>query len=172
MRFSPPVIALSLTLLTVASAGYSQRPDAQLDPRSVALVTEGKALLAAQKFNDAENAFESALAVDPRNRPAFISLAQTSQRKGLPGKAIRFYREALLIEPNDIAALGGQGEALVQKGALVKARENLARLKQLCVVACGEQDRLAAAIAKGPAVPVLSAQAVQPKPVATEAPKN
>ena len=171
MRFSPPAIALSLALLTVASVSHSQRPDAQVEPRSVALTAEGVALASAQKYDDAINAFESALAVDPRNRTAFVQLAHVAQKQGLPGKAIRFYREALLIEPNDVGALAGQGDALIQKGAVAKARENLARIKQLCVATCAEQDKLAAAIARGPAVPVIAAQAVQPKPVVTEAPK-
>lgn len=172
MRFSPPAIALSLALLTVASVSHSQRPDTQVDPRSLALMNEGIGFAKAQKFDDAINSLETSLAVDPRNREAFIHLAHVAQKQGLPGKAIRFYREALLIEPNDVAALAGQGDALVQKGAVAKARENLARIKQLCVSACAEQDKLAAAIAKGPAVPVISAQAVQPKPVVTETAKT
>jgi Tfp pilus assembly protein PilF len=170
MRFSPPAIALSLALLTVASASHSQRPDAQIDARSLALMNEGVSFASAQKYDDAINALESALAVDPRNRQAFIQLANVAQKQGLPGKAIRLYREALLIEPNDVQALAGQGDALVQKGAVAKARENLARIKQLCVTACVEQDRLSAAIAKGPNTPVISAQAVQPKPVVSEVP--
>jgi Tfp pilus assembly protein PilF len=171
MRFSPPAIALSLALLTVASVSHSQRPDAQVDPRALALMNEGLSFAGAQKYDEAINALESSLAVDPRNRQAFIHLAHVAQKQGLPGKAIRFYREALLIEPNDVAALAGQGDALVQKGAVAKARENLARIKQLCVTTCAEQDKLASAIARGPAVPVISAQAVQPKPVVTEVPK-
>lgn len=172
MRFSPPAIALSLMLMMVASVSHSQRPDAQISERSLALTAEGKAFAAAQKYDDAVSAFESALAVDPRNRGAYINLAMVAQKQGLPGKAIRFYREALLIEPNDVAALAGQGEALVQKGAVAKARDNLARIKQLCSVTCAEQDKLAMAITRGPAIPVISAQAVQAKPVVSEAPKN
>jgi Tfp pilus assembly protein PilF len=168
MRFSPPVLALSLAFLTVASVGHGQRPDAQIDARSMALTSEGKAFLAAGKLSEATDMLESALAVDPRNRSAFVTLAQVAERQGLPGKAIRYYREVLLIEPNDVAALSGQGEAMVQKGAYTKAKENLARIKQLCVATCPEQIQLAMAIEKGTAAPLLSAQAVQPKPVVTE----
>lgn len=168
MRFSPPVVALSLALLTVASASNGQRRDDDLSAQSVALADEGRALMTAGKFDEATDLLESALAVDPRNRPAFIALAKVAERQGLPGKAIRFYREALLLEPNDVAALSGQGEAMVQKGAVQKARENLARIKQLCVTTCPAQTELAMAIDKGAAVPVVSAQAIQPKPVVTE----
>jgi Tfp pilus assembly protein PilF len=167
MRFSPPVLALSLALLTVASVSHGQRPDAQIAERSVALTNEGNSLIAAGKLSEATDALESALAVDPRNRKAFSALGRVAEKQGLPGKAIRYYREALLIEPNDVEALAGQGQAMVQKGAVTKARENLARIKQLCATACREQEQLAMTIERGTAAPVISAQAVQPKPVVT-----
>ncbi len=168
MRFSPPVLALSLALLTVASVSHGQRRDDDIAPQSVALTSEGKALLAAGKYDEATDALESALAVDPRNRPAFLTLARVAEKQGLPGKAIRLYREALLIEPNDVAALSGQGEAMVQKGAIEKAKENLAKIKQLCATACAAQGELAMAIEKGRAAPVISAQAIKPQPVVTD----
>lgn len=168
MRFSPPVLALSLALLTVASVSHGQKPDSKLQPQSVALVAEANQLSSAGKYDEAAGLLETALAVDPRNRAAFIALARVAEKQGLPGKAIRFYREALLIEPNDVVALSGQGEAMVTKGAIAKARENLARIKQLCIAACPEQQQLASAIEKGPAAPVMSAQAVQPKPVVSD----
>lgn len=167
MRFSPPVLALSLALLTVASVSHGQRRDDDIAPQSIALTGEGKTLLAAGKYDEATDALETALAVDPRNRPAFLALARVAEKQGLPGKAIRLYREALLIEPNDVAALSGQGEAMVQKGAFEKAKENLARIKQLCATNCPAQGELAMAIERGTTPPVISAQAVKPQPVAT-----
>lgn len=172
MRISPPVLALSLALLTVASVGHGQRPDPRISPQSVALTAQANQLSALGKYDEAVGLLETALAVDPRNRGAFIALARVSEKQGLPGKAIRFYREALLIEPNDISALAGQGEAMLAKGAITKAKENLARIKQLCIAACPEQQQLAEAIEKGSAAPVVSAQAIQAKPVATEQVKS
>lgn len=168
MRFSPPALALSLALLTVASVGHGQRRDSDISPQSVTLASEGQALFAVGKLDEATDALESALAVDPRNRQAFVTLARLAEKQGLPGKAIRLYREALLLEPNDVAALSGQGEAMVQKGAIQKAKENLAKIKQLCATACAAQCQLAMAIEKGTATPVISAQAVQPRPVVTD----
>ena len=128
----------------------------------MALVQQARVAMGSAKLNDANDALETALAVDPRNRAAYALLAEVAVRQGLPGKAIRFYRESLLIEPNDVAALAGQGEAMVAKGAVTKARENLARIKTLCVGACPEGARLAATIAKGPPPVVQSAQAAAP----------
>lgn len=172
MRFTPAALALSLALLTVSSAGQGQRADNQLDPRSVALVVKGDALRRAGDLSGATDLYESALAVDPRNRPAFIALGQVAQAQDLPGKAIRMYREALTLEPNDLTALADQGDAMVQKGAVTKAKENLAKLKTLCAKGCEQATRLAAVIAKGPPPAVMSAQASPKVPPVGEETKS
>jgi hypothetical protein len=80
----------------------------------------------------------------------------------------------LRLDPNDLVALAGQGEALVQKGAMTKAKENLARIERICPTSCPERAQLAAAIAKGappPPTPV-AAEAITPKPVVGEAPQK
>ena len=167
MRVSSVAVAAALTLACLSASLHSQRPDDQIDPRSAALLMKGRAAQAAGNLQQATDFLESAVAVDPRNRPAFKALAEVADQVGLPGKAIRLYREALLLEPNDVEALKGQGEALVQKGAVNRARDNLAKLKTLCRDACPEATQLAAAIAKGPP-PIATAQASVPP----EAPKE
>jgi hypothetical protein len=57
---------------------------------------------------------------------------------------------------------------MVAKGAVEKARGNLAKLKSICGNGCSEAQQLAAAIAAGPKQKVLTAEAVQAKPVVTE----
>ena len=146
MRYTPATCALALVLACVSSAVSGQRPDAEISPQSLALLEEGKALAATGNLEGANDLLESALVADPRNRQAYIALAQVAKKQDLNGKAIRFYREALKIDPNDLNALAGQGEAMVAKGAVEKARENLARIEKLCVTHCAEQGQLAAAI--------------------------
>jgi hypothetical protein len=80
--------------------------------------------------------------------------------------ACRLYREALSLEPNDTAALRGQGEAMVAKGAMERAKENLAKIEKLCAKVCTDATQLSAAIAKGPPVTTAQAEAV-PAPSAT-----
>jgi Tfp pilus assembly protein PilF len=159
MRITPPALGIALLLATVSSVSHSQKPDSAIDPRSMVLVAQAKGDMTAGRLDAANDALETALAVDPRNRSAFALMAEVAQKQALPGKAIRLYRESLLIEPNDIAALAGQGEAMVAKGAVTKAKENLARIKTLCLGACPDGARLAAAIEKGPPPVVQSAQA-------------
>jgi Tfp pilus assembly protein PilF len=159
MRLTPIALSAAIMLGTVASAGYGQKADDQIAPRSVALTQQAQALTASGRFQDAQDLLESALAVDPRNRAAYIGLARAALGQKLPGKAIKFYYEALQLEPNDLDALEGQGEALVQRGAVERAKANLARIKTLCRDSCGQANALAAVIAKGPPpAPVVTAQ--------------
>jgi Tfp pilus assembly protein PilF len=160
MRFSPLAIALSLTLATVSSGVHGQRVDDDIDPRSAALVEAGRAALAEGNNERAADLVESALAVDPRNRDGFIALAEIAEARELPGKAIRFYREALTIDPNDLAALEGQGRVLVSRGAVERARRNLVRIEALCETECAEATALAAAIETVPSATQMAAQEV------------
>jgi len=158
MRLTPIALTAAILLATVGSAGWGQKPDDQIDARSVALTQQAQALSGQGRFQEATDLLESALAVDPRNRQAYIALGRAAQGEKLPGKAIKFYLEALKLEPNDLAALQGQGEALVQRGAVERAKRNLDRIRSLCKGACPQAMTLAAAIAKGPPPEVLTAQ--------------
>jgi Tfp pilus assembly protein PilF len=159
MRFVPVAVIAALGLAALPIAVQGQKPDAQVDARSLSLLDQARTARTAGQFDQATDLLESALVVDPKNRRAFHELAEIAKAQGLPGKAIRYYREALELEPNDVTALAGQGDALMQKGAVLKARENLARLKRVCASNCPEEGRLAAVIEKGPPAAVQSAQA-------------
>jgi Tfp pilus assembly protein PilF len=158
MRLTPIALSAALMLATVSSAGFGQKPDDQIDPRSMALTEQAQALTSQGRYSDATDILETALAVDPRNRQAYVGLARAALGQKLPGKAVKFYYEALKLEPNDVNAIAGQGEALVQRGAVERAKQNLTRLRTLCHGPCPQVTSLAAAIAKGPPPEVLTAQ--------------
>lgn len=164
MRFSPAAIALSLVLATVSSVSLSQPAPKPVNPASIALVEEGYTAQQQGSLDEATGLYEAALAVDPGNRAAFIALAQIARAQGLPGKAIRLYREALALDPSDPAALAGQGEALVQRGAVEKAKRNLARLETVCTAACPEREELAAAIERSTKTASVSSDTLPVKP--------
>ena len=162
MRHTSVAAALGLALLSISTSLSGQRPDDQIDARSMALLEKGRMAKAAGNLQGATDLIETALVVDPRNRGAFVTLGDVARAQGLNGKAIRLYREALLLEPTDLAALRGQGEAMVAKGAVARARENLAKIRTLCKATCAEGTTLAASIAKGPPVTVAAQPAVKP----------
>lgn len=171
MRFSPAAIALSLTLAMISSAGIGKKADDDIDARSVALVQSGNDALKAGNLGEAVGWYETALAVDPRNREAYVAMARAVKTQGLTGKAIRFYNEALELDPNDQTALAEQADTMIAKGAIDQAKKNIARLKMLCRSDCGNVDRLALAVTKASEKPQLQASAVEIKPVVGEAPK-
>ncbi len=164
MRLTPIALSVALALATMASAGQGQLPDDQINPRSMALLQQGQALTASGQYDQAIDALESALVIDPRNRAAYVALARVAQGQKLPGKAVRLYAEALKLEPNDLTALAGQGEALVQRGAVERAKRNLEKLRTVCKDTCPQATTLAAAIAKGPPPEVLTARALEAAP--------
>ncbi len=150
MRFTVVSAAIALTLISIGTSVNGQRADDQIDARSLALLEKGKAAKAAGNLNAATDALETALVVDPRNRQAFVVLAEVARSRDLNGKAIRLYREALVLEPNDVTALRGQGAAMVSKGAVARAKENLTKIRTICGSDCADATQLAGVIAKGP----------------------
>lgn len=153
MRLLPVAVALGIVGVTMASSGGTQVPDAQINPQSLQWQKAGEAALASGNFQAADDALESALIIDPRNRGAFVALARVAQRQKLYGQAIRFTNKALALEPNDPVALGVQGEAMVELGAVSRAQQNLAKIKALCgSKPCAPATSLAALIQRGPAM--------------------
>ena len=165
MRYFPAALALSLALAVTGSMGQARMAD-PADPRAADLLNNGRIELAHGEVDAATDAFESALVVDPGYAGTLVALGDAARKAGLQGKAIHYYRVALERDPNDVAAIAGEGSAMAEKGALDKARANLVRLEGLCGKGCAETHVLADAIAKGPAPKVVSADAVKPRPVA------
>ena len=167
MRYYPAALALSLLAGVWASVGETA-PTQPLDPRAAALLTQGELNFTAGKFDYAVDAYESALAIQPGSVTILLELATATRAQGMQGKALHYYRLALLADPSNVDAISGEGAALVEKGAVEKARRNLARLQGLCGGNCSATRQLAAAIAKGPAPRVVTAQQITPEPVVTQ----
>ena len=163
MRYSPAAAALALLVSVTASSGQSA-PPVPLDPRAATLVAQGRADLQAGKVNEAVDSFESALTIQPGHVTIYLNLGEATRKQGMHGKALHYYREALKIDPENQYAISGEGQALVEKGAVEKARRNLARLEQLCGdLSCMPAAQLSAAIARGPAPQVVTAAQIEPK---------
>ena len=161
MRFAPAAAALSLAFAVTSSMGWAS--EREPSPRAAALIAEGQAAFTQGDTQGAIDAYEAALAVDPAYAPILLRLAEAARADQLQGKAIRYYREALTRDPRNLAAIAGEGEALMEKGAVEKARENLAKLESLCGESCMETRALSVRIAEGPPVRVKTAEAVLPE---------
>ena len=166
MRFAPAAVALSLLVAVTASVGYTA--ERAPNPAAVQLERQGQQQLAAGKVEEAIDTFESALAVDPSFSDLYLRLGEAARQQGLQGKAIHYYREALTRDPANVAAVAGEGEALLEKGAVEKARRNLAQLQSLCGANCPQAKELAAAIERGPRGTVMTAEAVTPTTAVTQ----
>lgn len=167
MRYTPAAMALALLASVTASVGHGA-PPAPLDPRAASLVAEGRKALVEGKVDEAVDSFEAALVLQPGHVAIFLNLAEATRKQGMQGKALRYYREALKLDPDNQYAIAGEGEALVEKGAVEKAKRNLARLEVLCGnKTCAPARQLAAAIERGPTPQVVTAAQVEAKPEVT-----
>lgn len=138
---------MAMAILGLASTAQAAPiGDDVLKPASIRLADAGRAALLRGDANGAIDSFEAALASDPKNVGAFSGIAQGYQQLGLPGKAVKYYREALALNPSDIPALEGQGNAYIKRGATARAQINLARIKALCKIDCSAAMRLQTAL--------------------------
>jgi cytochrome c-type biogenesis protein CcmH/NrfG len=163
MRLSPVVLALGLAASSLAIPVSGQKSDDQIAPRSLELQRQGEAALAAGRLIEADDAFETALAIDPRNRAAFVAMAKVAMKQKLFGQAIRLTNKALSLEPTDKDALAVQGAAMVEQGASARARDVLAKLQKLCTAGCPQAGELSAAITRGPSLAQAKPPASAPK---------
>ncbi|HET9810148.1 MAG TPA: hypothetical protein VFP53_00440 [Sphingomicrobium sp.] len=152
MKISVRFLALGAVAAALASPVIGQRPDNQILPQSIELQQQAEGQLEAGKLLEATDLLETAVVVDPRNRAAFVDLARVAKQQKLFGKSIRLANEALQLEPNDLDALEVQGEAMVELGAIPRAKENLAKLQKLCSNNCRQVASLSSAISRGPTV--------------------
>lgn len=164
MRISTRFLVLGGAAALVASPVVGQRPDNQIAPRSTELQRQAQSQIAAGKLVEAADLLETSLAVDPRNRSAFVDLARVAHKQKLFGRAIRLTNKALELEPNDLDAIEVQGEAMVQLGALPQARQNLAKLQRICAGSCRQATQLSTAISRGPTMATATAPKVKVAP--------
>ena len=160
MRQLSKLLVAGMAAALLAAPGTGRQPDDQIDARSMDLLRQGQTLFSSGKLVEADDALEAALVVDPRNRQAFVLMAQVAKKQGLYGQAIRFTNKALELEPADRTALVVQGEAMVELGATARAKANLEKLRKLCPSGCAEVSALNSAISQGPTV----AEAKTPAP--------
>jgi len=171
MRFTPASLLLASALALTASSTLGQRASrpalaaVPADPRAAGWIEKGQQALAASDVAKAREAYETALLLAPADKSIYLALGKIARLQKMPGKAIRYYSRVLDEEPDNQAALQGEGLAMMEKGATESARETLARLREVCKTSCASAEPLIAAIEAG-APKVVTAEA--PRALPTE----
>jgi Flp pilus assembly protein TadD len=96
------------------------------DPRTWTLL--GDALFEAQRYDEAEKSYRTALELDRRSRPVRRSLAQLALRRGRLPEAERLLRELVSEAPGDPDYQLALGTLLAARGDLGSARATFARV--------------------------------------------
>ena len=135
-------IILALVTATTVWGMDTPKPEPK-EPKDPAL-EQARAAIAKQDWTGAQAILREAVARNPQSADTH-NLYAYSMRKG-PNPAMdlvfRHYNEALRIDPKHRAAHEYLGEAYLMTGNVVKAREHLARLDDLCTFGCEEYTRL------------------------------
>ena len=116
----------------------------QLDPDFAA----GKKALVAEDWNGAIAALKLAALRDPRNADIQNYIGYAYRRLRQFGPAMQHYQRALTFNRRHRSAHEHLGEAHLARGDLVKAKEHLAALEQICLIPCDEYDDLQRAMAE------------------------
>lgn len=162
MRFTPAALALSL-LAALGSSATLSAPREKFDDQTLALLVLGDSDLKAGRVDAAIDSFEAALVRQPGSVTVVLRMAAATRANGMQGKALHYYREALKSDPRNVVAIAGEGAALAEKGAVEKARRNLARLEDICGANCAAARELSAVIASRPKQQLVTADAAKPE---------
>jgi tetratricopeptide (TPR) repeat protein len=126
-------------------AAMVETPDwAALDPD----FADGKRAIGVGDWEAAIKALTSAALRDVRNADIQNYLGYAYRRLRQFDPAMRHYQQALTLNPRHRSAHEHLGEAHLAQGNLVKAKEHLAALEQICLIPCDEYADLERAIAE------------------------
>jgi cytochrome c-type biogenesis protein CcmH/NrfG len=136
--------AFILALVTATSVWGMDTPKPEpKEPKDPAL-EQARDAIGKQDWAGAQTILRAAVARNPQSAD-YHNLYAYSMRKG-PNPAMnlvfRHYNEALRLDPKHRAAHEYLGEAYLMTGNVLKAREHLARLDDLCTFGCEEYTAL------------------------------
>jgi tetratricopeptide (TPR) repeat protein len=99
-----------------------------------------------QDFRQAIAWFSQAAAASPKDADAANYLGYAHRKLGDFESALKFYNRALELNPKHLGALEYLGEAYLELQDLPKAKDQLAKLDDICWLGCKEYRDLKAAI--------------------------
>jgi len=139
-------ILVAVSLVALFSVPIQASSDTKYINVSRQLVAEANVALQAEQVEDAKLLFERALVAYPANTNALLGLGRTHEAKGEIGRGLKYYRQALEIEPNDQGLLEIQALAFLKREMLDRADANRAKLVRLCPNSCTELETVESAL--------------------------
>jgi len=112
------------------------------------VVREARALIAQQRWGQAERLLAAHVRLEPRDADAHNLLGFSLRKLGQLQAALVAYRRALELDPEHLGAHEYIGEAYVLLGDLPRARVHLAALERLCPAGCPELEDLRASLSR------------------------
>jgi Flp pilus assembly protein TadD len=109
-------------------------------------LTKIRSLIEAKNFSAALSALQAADKTFPNNADINNLLGYSARNLKQYKPAATYYAKALKIDPKHLGALEYQGELFMLTKKTSEAKKNLAKLKSLCGVNCGEYIDLKKAI--------------------------
>ncbi|WP_262695352.1 tetratricopeptide repeat protein [Kordiimonas aquimaris] len=142
---------ISKLIMTAAVVGIlSSTALAQVNDKykdaSRQLVGEATVALRAEKPEEAQVLYERALVANPANLHALVGLGKTHEAQGRIGRGLKYYRQALAVDPNAMVALEAQAVAFLKRDMVGRAEANRSKLASLCETGCQSLDMVKTAI--------------------------
>ena len=140
--------ALVLALAASGSHGVESDPlpvpDAGARANAVRVYNDGVALLVARKFPEAQSRFEAALMLDDQLAEAHNNLAYALRMQGRQNFAasLAHYDRAVELKPDLAQAYMYRGVLFLQQGDMVRARQDLERLRRLDTKLASDLERV------------------------------
>jgi len=134
MTFSKFLLCISVA--SVATVSAFAEAETKYDKISNQLVSQANTAMSDQHFADAQLFYERALVANPASITALIGLGRAHEGQGRVGKGLKYYRQALEIEPNDQGALEVQALAFLKRDMIDRADNNREKLARLCSNGC------------------------------------
>lgn len=134
-----------LILVSTAFAVFAAPALAHPDPSALA---RSRAAEEKGQIAEALLLIQSAIVAHPGDPQNYIALGDLYSRTGHPNAAVKYYDDALFIDPVDKAALKGMALADVAMGDAASAQKNLDLLESTCGPHCPETIAVRAALSK------------------------
>ncbi|HEX7026852.1 MAG TPA: tetratricopeptide repeat protein [Gammaproteobacteria bacterium] len=137
-------VALAASLLVApasrAESGSYRNPSINENFRN------GSMLVEYEMYEDAITYLLKADKEEPNNADINNLLGFSYRKLGQYNKANHYYQKALRIDPKHRGALEYLGELYLETNQLSKAKQQLARLDEVCLLRCDEYNKLKQAI--------------------------